>query len=427
MGLREVLLLATVAAICIGSLFKPRLALYGYMWYALMRPDIFAFVQNKYPISLILAAATFVGAVRCAGGLSNIFRSRITLGMLALQLFLFLSYEFAVVQRLSEDRYSAYIKMIAVMFCVPVMIQTERQLRTFLLVIALSLGVVGVKFGLYGMVQGGVVLQGGFGDNLDDNNFLGLVLAMLVPLCWGLIATTRSRILRLCLAFVVLCSIMQVVMSNSRGSSIALGIGLLLIVLRSRRGFVGALALGLCAAAAIYLVRDTYFDRMGTLKAPEQEASAASRLVHASAAFDMWKDYPLLGVGFGGFNYAVLAPKYQPELDGEHVAHNTYLQMLVDSGIVAFFLYIWIIIAAIRLTGRWGARWSEKDRARSTLARGLQAALVMFAVGGAFYSCHRMEYPYMLLMAIASWDVMEKKLEEPEAEADAVEPAAAIA
>lgn len=413
--MRELLLLAIVFFICVASLVKVQVALYGYVWYGLMRPDILAFAEAKYPISTILAIACAIAMVRRYSSLPAIFQCSASRLLLLMQIPIGLSVLFAVRPELSMERYTDYIKMMAVLFSIPVLIQTEQHFRELILVILMSLGAIGVKFGSFGVLHGGVVLVGGYGDVLDDNNFLALALAMLVPLCWYYMLICSSWLMKASVVGIMGLSIAQVLMSNSRGGSLALGLGLVAILLRTRRRALFLLMALPCVGALLYLVRDTYFERMNTLRVPTEEASAASRLVHAETALKMWTDYPFLGVGFGGFNYAALAPKYGGA-DADHVAHNSYLQMLVDAGIVAGVLYICTLIASVRILGRSAAKWRSTHPLRAALPTGVQTALLVFMLGGTFYSCHRLDFTYMLMMCAAAWEAIDRRTTSDEME-----------
>jgi O-antigen ligase len=201
-----------------------------------------------------------------------------------------------------------------------------------------------------------------------------------------------------------------IVMTGSRGGSMAMLAGLLFVFLRNRRNFVPLLLLAAFLAGAVYLVQDRYLSRMETLENVRTEASAESRLQHAAIALKMAKDYPLLGVGFGGFNYSALAPRYMDEFNSklaDHVAHNSYLQMLVDSGVFAFLLYSGLLVYAIWWLGRSAARMRDTDPQCEAIPLAIQGALIVFAVGSTFYSCQRMDLPYIFLMAAAAWRAIE--------------------
>src|SRR5262249_54088483 len=149
-------------------------------------------------------------------------------------------------------------------------------------------------------------------------------------------------------------------------------------------------------------VRDQYFARMGTLGNVHEEASAESRLIHADTALKMWLDYPLLGVGFGGLNYAALAPRYMEQTNEElanHVVHNSYLQMLIDSGVFAFIFYVALLFYGILWLGASAARMEAIGSKLRAIPLAIQGPLTVFALGSTFYSCQRMDLPYLFLMA----------------------------
>lgn len=198
-GLRELIFVPVVVTLCLIALIKPRIGLLGYLWYALMRPDLLAFAENKYPFSLCLAVATGLGALRYLGDFTAIVRNPISRVVVLLQIPVGLSVLFAVYPALTYDRYNFYSRMIVVLLLIPVLTQTLTDMRELLLVIALSLGVVALKFGLYGVIHGGVELVAGHGDMLADNNFVALAFAMLLPACWYCRSLTSRSSVRLAL------------------------------------------------------------------------------------------------------------------------------------------------------------------------------------------------------------------------------------
>ena len=56
--MRTDLLIVIVVALALLALVKPRLGLFGYLWFALMRPDILSWSVGVLPYSAILADAT---------------------------------------------------------------------------------------------------------------------------------------------------------------------------------------------------------------------------------------------------------------------------------------------------------------------------------------------------------------------------------
>ena len=263
------------------------------------------------------------------------------------------------------------------------------------------------------MVHGGVELAGGYGPVLADNNFVALAFAMLIPAAWYAASFVRFWPVKVGLLGVVGATVLAVIMTNSRGGSIAMASALLVIVLRSRSKLGAVVLVGVCLAAGIYLAQDFYVDRISTLQNVEGESSAMSRLWHAEAAVKMWLDHPLNGVGFGGLPYIALLPSYSAKVSG-HVAHNGYLQMLVDSGIAAFLLYTAALMYAIFWLEMSGRSFSRTDPEKAAISYSIQGALIAFAVGSCFYSVHRIDLPYIFLMCTSAWRVIVMGLHDEE-------------
>lgn len=67
----------------------------------------------------------------------------------------------------------------------------------------------------------------------------------------------------------------------------------------------------------------------------------------------MWVDHPIFGVGLGGFNYyypaydsfhlPYLGDYYHPITQYAGTAHNEYLQILTETGLIGFGLFIWFL------------------------------------------------------------------------------------
>ncbi len=414
MGIREVFFLPLIATICLVAPFRPKIGLYGYVWFALMRPDLVAFADGKYPYSLALAIGTAVGAIRYAPRVGIWLRNPFCLLLVLLQVAVGLSAMLAVRPDLSAGRYDIYIRMILVLLLIPVLLTEAADCLHLLIVAGFSLGFVALKFGAFGIAQGGVDLVSGYGDMLADNNFLALALAMLIPLAWHCRSLFSVRLVRAIWMGIIVCAMAGIVMTGSRGGSLSMLLGLLLIVSQMGRKLLPVALIAICLGGTIYLVQDRYFKRMETLENVHEEASAESRLIHASTALKMWADYPLLGVGFGGFNYSALTPRYMPpSTDGKlanHVVHNSYLQMLVDSGIFAFLLYCGLLFYSIFWLGRSAARMRLLDPRLAAIPLAIQGPLLVFALGSAFYSCQRMDLPYLFLMIAAAWKASEPKL-----------------
>jgi putative inorganic carbon (HCO3(-)) transporter len=415
--MRELLLILIVLVLSIVALPKPLWGLYGYVWFGLMRPDVLAWSVDKYSYSLALAVTTLLGSLQHLGRVRVFFENPLCLGLVLFQVPLAVSAVFAQVPELCVEPFWLFERVILMALFIPVLVRTEQEFRTLYMVMAFSLGALGLKFGAFGLLHGGVRFTQGYGGMLSGNNEIALGLAMATPLCWyvrRLLVVTWAR--WLVLAMTVGC-IAAVVMTYSRGGALALTAALVLIIMREKRRLLTFTIIFVLAAPSVYLIHDTYFQRLETLKNPTDESSAASRLEYAKAAIAVWEDYPLLGVGFGQTNYVRLSGRYVGR-NVDQVVHNSYLQTLVDSGSVAFLMYVGLLFGTITWLQVSATRAQRDYPEMVVYLVAIQTAIVAFAVGSTFGSIEHYDFYYMLLMCAACcYEIIrERTLESAESE-----------
>ncbi len=401
MAIRELLLILVVLGLCIAGLVRPKIALYGYLWFAITEPDVMAFCEAKYPFSMALGILTVIGGLRKSSEWGAAFRQPAVWGLLLLQIPIALSIVFCEGPFLAPDRYSSYMRTMVVALLIPVIIESGRDMVHLLMTLAVSEGLFGSRFGLFGLLGGGVLLQSGY-STLYDNNEIAVIIVMLLPICWYLRELLQQRLLKTGLLVVLVTAAPAVIMTNSRGGSLALAVVVLALILRSRRRIALLIVLALAIGPAIYLMQDVYFKRMNTIEHYQDEASASGRIELWGAAIKGFEDHPFLGFGFGQRNFQQFSPGYLGKND-HSVVHETYLQMLVDSGIGALFLYASLLFGTIIWLGRSARRTRREYPGWQWVPIALQVPLLAFSVGALFYSCQRLDLPYFLIMSAAAW------------------------
>jgi putative inorganic carbon (hco3(-)) transporter len=113
---------------------------------------------------------------------------------------------------------------------------------------------------------------------------------------------------------------------------------------------------------------------------PENYA-VAERLAHWQAAINMFTDNPWLGVGLG--NYEVVYPDFRLINWQESLghAHNYYLNILAEGGILGFLAYgkVWVVIIALSWRGR-----SHPDTLARFVVIGLMGSWAYLAIHSFF-------------------------------------------
>lgn len=413
MSIRYLIVISTVIGICLLSPLRPVLGLYGYYWFAMMRPDILAWAgPNRYSflLALVTLLANLPAIIR---NLPLLALNSILRNLLLFLLVVTISVVAAVDPSLCFDRYGQFVRIFLMALVIPLIVSTRDQLRWLMVIIAGSLGLLGSKYGLWGLVRGGAAFTEGYGGMLSDNNTMALAFAMAVPLCWFSRLLVPWRLARLGFIAAAVCCLAAVVFTHSRGGVIAVGVGLLVILLTERRKILAILMLAVTAAGIAYLVWDSFSSRMSTLRNPELEASAKSRMDLAKAAPKLWLDYPFFGVGFTETNqqrliFKYVPPQYAAEYAGK-VLHNNWLQLLVDSGIFAFLIYVWLLFSCMARMWMAGRRLSKAGAvAEAAIPQMIATSLLIFSVGSTFLSRTTFDLFYVLLCAAAAWFEIHK-------------------
>ncbi len=414
MGIRFLVVAATVFGLCVLSPIRPVLGLYGYYWFAMMRPDILAWAgPNRY--SLYLALATlFSNVPRIVRNLPLLLLNPLLRNLLLFLLVVTISVIVAVYPTLCVDRYTLFLRVFIMAIVIPLILETREQLRWFYLVVAGSLGLLGTKFGIYGLLRGGAYYTVGFGGLLSDNNTMALAFAMAVPLCWYGRLLAPWKWMKTGMVAAAFATLAAVAFTHSRGGILAVGAGLLLITVSEKRKWLALGLLGAASTVAAVLVWDSLVNRMSTLKDPHAEASAKSRIILAQTAPKIWLDYPLFGVGFTETNqqrliFKYVPPEYSVEYAGK-VLHNNWLQILVDSGIFAFLIYCWVLGSATWRMWREGRRrLAAGQTEEAAIPNGIFTALGVFVVGSTFLSRTTFDLYYVLICMTAAWIEIEKR------------------
>lgn len=220
-------------------------------------------------------------------------------------------------------------------------------------------------------------LSGGIGDP----NELAAILVPAVAIAAFLIPTTRAPLMRWLLLSLVLVISLALFFTQSRGGLLALAV--VMVVTPILAGPVRLRALLVIIAIAALGIG--YF----ALIAPPQAIQHVTRFSVGSGTGreDLWKvsiqmfdDHPLAGVGTG--NFQVIEPKYalhdinlsRPDLvvDTPKVAHNTYLHVMTELGIIGITAFGAMLIGSLLVAVRAIHSFARRGELRlEIIARGV--------------------------------------------------------
>ena len=283
------------------------------------------------------------------------------------------------------------------------LIRSRKQVDWMIWVIVFSVGIFGIKGGIFTILTGGTHRVWGPPGNgfMTDNNAISVALIMVIPLMLYLRSVSSSKWVKRGLVVSTALSMMAVLGSQSRGAFVAVMAMAAFLWFKSNKKVLSAVVAVALVPLAIGFMPDTWTARMKTIQTYEEDTSATGRLNSWQTAINIANDRPLVGGGFELYSPAVFA-KYAPDPLAIHSAHSIYFQMLGEHGYVGLLLFITLGIVAWTTANRIIKRSQNnpENAWAGTLARSIQVSLIGFSVGGAFVNIAYWEIQYYEIIAL---------------------------
>jgi putative inorganic carbon (HCO3(-)) transporter len=408
--------LAIVAIVC-GSLplilFRPYFGLMVYCWLAYMRPQDMAWGMSRVlPLSQWVAIAMVFGIVLALGREKLVTVRPQTILLTLLGLWISVTVLTAVRPEVSQVVYGHYWKGILIALLTTGLVRDRKRFRLLLLLVVFSLGFLGAKRGLFGLLRGGVRYNDGPGGFIADNNSFALVLNMMVPLLVGVALVDKDRRVRIAAAVTAGLCVPTILFTFSRGGLLTLCLVSMLLVWRSRRrwlvaGLMGLAFLGVAAFSSSQLA-EQYKERAESITDYQDDRSALGRLNAWQTSWNVFLDYPIFGVGPD--NLVVVFARYAPDPENFHVAHNAYFQVLAECGLPALLFFVGSLGAALLQMQRLRRAAPTPDV--EVMARMFQITLLAYMTGSLFLNTAYNELIYELIALTVCLEVVAHQAQE---------------
>jgi O-antigen ligase len=203
-----------------------------------------------------------------------------------------------------------------------------------------------------------------YGPYVNHNHYAGL-MEMLVPIPLVLsltrLASTKTRTAAAAAAAIMVGTIF---LSGSRGGMLAIVVELVILavlLVKQKRGLRTAIGVGVFLAIVVGLLTwvggGELGRRIATVGPTHSELSRDIRFYINRDGLRMFLKKPVLGWGLGTF--PVVYPQFRTFYTNFFVneAHNDYLQLLVEMGLLGFATMLWFLFTlytrAIKKTGNW--------------------------------------------------------------------------
>lgn len=238
-------------------------------------------------------------------------------------------------------------------------IKTMRKNLPAILITSISIGaalsIIGYVFNipLFAMNVESDSVKRAVGVAHNPNHFAAFVIFSL-PLLTHLFFTSAGRSVKIIAALLFVMNIAAIVLTYSRGGALVLSIVLILIALsnirRVRPRLLGLIAsvVGISIVVTLLLVPSSYWLRQKSVT-DTADTAIGRRVSYLSVGWDAFKQNPVFGSGPGTFrevyagsrhalHYADTIEQYR------RYAHNTYLEVLIGTGLFGLLLFVACII-----------------------------------------------------------------------------------
>lgn len=177
-----------------------------------------------------------------------------------------------------------------------------------------------------------------------DPNDLGLLLALSLPISFYLATIRRHRSAVWIYRVQQIAAVVAIGLTSSRAALIATAVALSYLLFasvkmtfRQKCAFflVGLMAIG----SAVTFLPQTSWKRWGGIGKELKQGTLGDRIVIWSVGLELFREHPIRGIGAGGFPEGTrwMFPR------GE-VAHNTFLSVLVEEGLVGLALFLLLLL-----------------------------------------------------------------------------------
>lgn len=202
----------------------------------------------------------------------------------------------------------------------------------------------------------------GLGANINISSFS---LAMKIPVILYAFFNYNSRLLKSISFVLISSSVLTILLLQSRGALLAIAfvlscVFIISLIQKNRKYikyFLWVVVMVICSFG-IYQqfneknTSDMIVERFSTITDPGSDASVKERLNFYSTALESISQKPFLGIGIG--NWKITSIKYSRDIISEYrvpyFAHNDFLQVTAEIGIIGGILYVFFILYPVLIS-----------------------------------------------------------------------------
>ena len=197
------------------------------------------------------------------------------------------------------------------------------------------------------------------GAKLDAND-LGLIMALSIPMSYYLLIQNHGRMVWVYRVHLILAGT-TILLTASRGATLATVVALTIVPLTQarlggRQRVALLLTVILLLGGILFFVPETSWERLATVPTEFEQGTFTGRTIIWKAGWEIFRAHPFVGIGANAFRVIVSRELAEPirmgEADPAPPAHNTFLSVLVEQGVLGFAVFCGMLGAfAVSLRG----------------------------------------------------------------------------
>ena len=396
--MRDILLTAIFFGVLPYAFSRPYVGIYIWSWMGFMNPHRLTYgFAYDFPFAQIIAIVILVSMLRIKESV-RVPWTRETILLLVFILWMFFTTFFAFNSDGAWEQWDKVWKIQLMLFITLMLIDTKQKLDWLIWVIVLSLGLYGVKGGIFTIVTGGSFrVMGPAGSFIGGNNEIALALIMTIPLMRYLQLQAKKVWIHQGVTVAMLLTGVAVIGTQSRGALVGMAVMGTFLWLKSRNRLFTLLSILVVVGVLAAIMPQEWYDRMATIEAFEEDRSALTRINAWWMAFNIAASR-ITGGGFETF-YPWAIRQFAPDPTMGADAHSIYFEVMAEHGFIGFTMFMLLAW----FTWNTGNRIRRLTRHRSEtkwaadLASMVQVSMVGYAGSGAFLGLAYFDLYYTLV------------------------------
>lgn len=337
----------------------PFIGLIIFLIFVYFEPNIFFPILGEIHASFIIAILTLIAALLAGARPPRAIQNKLFLLLLFVTIVSIILSPIPFFER-TQAHLTHLLKVIALYFLVCVIVSSKDYLVKFyymtfgfgLLISTVSL--LTVRAGIEPLKGGKLTrMTNFFGGIGDDPNEMGLLLLAMFPLPLYMMSQEKSVIKKIFYVMAAVIFLLCIIRTRSRGAFLGLLVVLAVLLWDNRKKVGTVVLISLIAVYGAFHAHESFWERMLSMQSKETieaDYNAFSRVLQAQYAIDLIKTKPLLGFGIGNFKEAKVRVLHldRESKEADQVAHNAYLELASEIGIVGLLSFLSIVFLSLR-------------------------------------------------------------------------------